>query len=109
MVTVEEKVANRLSGAQNFTSLDTCSGYWQLPKDDENSKLLTFNTSLGRYRFTRLPSGISPAPEVYQREMGRLFEGVPVEMIVDDFLLHGKDQLEVDKKLRRVLDKSRDV
>ena len=43
MVTVEE-VANRLSGAKSFTSLDACSGYWQLQVDDESSKLLTFNT-----------------------------------------------------------------
>lgn len=43
MVTVEE-VANRLSGAKSFTSLDACSGYWQLPVDEESSKLLTFNT-----------------------------------------------------------------
>ena len=40
-------VANRLSGAKSFTSLDTCSGYWQLPVDDESSKLLTFNTPWG--------------------------------------------------------------
>ena len=43
MVTVEE-VAKRLSGAKSFMSLDACSGYWQLPVDDESSKLLTFNT-----------------------------------------------------------------
>ena len=88
MVTVEE-VANRLAGAKSFTSLDACSGYWQLPVDDESSKLLTFNTPWRRYQFTRLPFGISPAPELYQREMDRLFEGVPVEIIVDDFLVHG--------------------
>ena len=41
--------------------------------------------------------------------MDRLFEGVPVEIIVDDFLIHGKDQLEVDDKLRIVLDRSREV
>ena len=108
MVTVEE-VANRLSGATSFSSLDACSGYWQLPVDDESSKLLTFNTPWGRYRFTRLPFGISPAPELYQREMDRLFEGIPVEIIVDDFLIHGKDQSELDENLRRVLDKSREV
>ena len=28
--------------------------------------------------------------------MDRLFEGVPGEIIVDDFLVHGKDQIEVD-------------
>ena len=38
MVTVEE-VANRLSGAKSFMSLDACSGYWQLPVDDESSKV----------------------------------------------------------------------
>ena len=37
-VTVEE-VANRLAGAKSFTSLDACSGYWQLLVDDESSKL----------------------------------------------------------------------
>ena len=108
MVTVEE-VANRLSVAKSFMSLDACSGYWQLPVDDESSKLLTFNTPWGRYRFTRLPFGISSAPEIYQREMDKLFEGVPVEIIVDDFLIHGKDQTDADQKLRRVLDRSREV
>ena len=108
MVTVEE-VANRLSGAKSFTSLDACSGYWQLPVDEESSKLLTFNTPWGRYRFTRLPFGIAPAPDIYQREMDRLFAGIPVEIIVDDFLIHGDDQRGIDQKLRRVLDKSREV
>ena len=108
MVTVEE-VATRLSGATSFTSLDACSGYWQLQVDDESSKLLTFNTPWGRYRFTRLPFGISPAPEIYQREMDRPFEGVPVQIIVDDFLIHGEDQRDMDQKLRAVLDKSREV
>ena len=108
MVTVGE-VANRLSGAKSFTSLDACSGYWQLPVNDETSKLLPFNTRWGRYRFTRHPFGISPAAEIYQREMDKLFEGVPVEIIVDDFLIHGKYQLEVDDKLRRVLDNSREI
>ena len=107
MVTVEE-VASRLLGATSFSSLDACSGYWQLPVDDESSKLLTFNTPWRRYRFTRLPFGISPAPELYQREMDRLFEGIPVEILVDD-LIHGKDQSELDENLRRVLDKSREV
>ena len=47
MVTVEED-ANRLSGAKSFMSLDACSGYWQLPVNDESSKLLAVNTPWGR-------------------------------------------------------------
>ena len=86
-------------------SLDSCSGYWQLSVNDESSKLLTFNTPWGRYRFTRLPFGISSAPEIYQREMDKLFEGVPV----GDFLIHGKDQTDANQTLRRILDRSREV
>ena len=41
--------------------------------------------------------------------MEKLFEGVPVEIIVDDFLIHGKDQVEIDNKLRMVLERSREV
>ena len=41
--------------------------------------------------------------------MDKLFEGIPVEIIVDDFLIHGKDQTDPDQKLRRVLDRNREV
>ena len=102
MITVEE-VTNKLSDAAMFTVLDACSDFWQLSTDEESSKLLTFNTPLGRYRFTRLPFGIAPAPEICQREMERLFEGVPVDFIVDDFLIQGKDEQEMNEKLRLVL------
>lgn len=108
MVTVEE-IANKLSDSATFSALDAVSGFWQLPMDEASSKLLTFNTPWGRYRFTRLPFGIAPAPEIYQREMEKLFEGIPVEIIVDDFLIHAKDQQEMDEKLKMVLDRSREV
>lgn len=61
---MKQAVANPLSCAVSFAYLDVCSGYWQLPVDDENSKLLTFNTPWGQYWFTRLPFYISPAPEI---------------------------------------------
>ena len=80
----------------------------QLPLDIESSKLLTFNTPWGRYRFTRLPFGIAPAPEIYQREMVRLFQGLPVEIIMDDFLIHGNAN-NIDQKVRLILDRSREV
>ena len=108
MATVEQ-VANKLTGAQIFSTLEACSGFWQLPVDEESSKLLTFNTPWGRYRFTRLPFGISSAPEIYQRAMDRLFSEVPVEIIVDDFLIHGGNQHELDDKMIAVLKRSREI
>ena len=71
--------------------------------------ILIFNTPWGTHRFTRLPFGITPAPEIHQREMEKLFEGVPVDIFVDDFLIHGKDEQEMNEKLRLVLERSRQV
>ena len=108
MVTVEQ-VADRLAEDTTFTTLDASSGYCQLPVDEEISKLLTFSTPWGRYRFTRLPFGISSALEFYQHEMGRLFANIPVEIIVDDFLLHRKYGSDINEKMIAVLDKCREV
>ena len=63
----------------------------------------------GRCQFKKLPFGIAPALEICQREIDRLFEGMPLEIIVDNFLIHGKDQMEFDQELRLVLDRSHEV
>ena len=49
-----------------FSVLDATSGYWQVKLDEASSKLSTFNTPYGRYRFIRLTFGIKSAPEVFQ-------------------------------------------
>ena len=64
MKTVEE-VAAELEGATVFSTLDASSGFWHIKLDEESSKLTTFNTPFGRYRFLRLPFGLSSAPEVF--------------------------------------------
>ena len=43
MPTAEEILA-QFSNAKFFTKLDTSIAYWQIPVDDESSKLLTFNS-----------------------------------------------------------------
>ena len=40
--------------------------------------------------------------------MNQFFEGVPVEIIVDDVLIHGEDQTDADQTFRRVLDRRRE-
>ena len=66
MMTIEEVVAG-MPQANVFSVLDATSGYWQVKVDEATSKLCTFNTPYGRYRFTRLPFGIKSAPEVFQK------------------------------------------
>ena len=62
-----KSVASRLDGANTFSILDAKNGFWQLKLDEESSLLCTFNTSIGRYRFTRLPFGVKCAPEIFQK------------------------------------------
>ena len=41
---------------------------------------------------------LSHQPLNSTNELERVFEGVPVEIIVDNFMMHGKYQGEVDEK-----------
>ena len=82
-----EHVATRLYGAKVFTKLDVRNGFWHVQIDDASFYLTTFNTPFGRYRWKRMPFGIRSAPEVFQRKMHELIEGMPhVEVIADDFV-----------------------
>ena len=107
MNTIDD-VATRLKGSRVFTTLDANMGYYQLKLDEQSSFLTTFNTPYGRYRYLRMPMGISCAGEMFQREMMNVFghlEGV--EVVVDDLLVHGKTPEEHNKRLIKVLEVAR--
>ena len=85
-----EEIATRLHGAKVCTKLDVHNGFWHVKLNEESSYLTTFNTPFGRYRWQRLPFGISSAPEVFQRKMHELIEGLAgIEVIADDFIVVG--------------------
>ena len=92
-----EDVATRLHGAKIFSLLDVRSGFWHVKLDESSSYLTTFNTPFGRYRWKRLPFGICSAPEIFQRKMHQLIEGLSgVEVVADDFVIVGFGDNEVD-------------
>lgn len=85
-----DEIATRLHGAKVFTVLDVRQGFWHVPLDEKSSLLTTFNTPFGRYRWKRMPFGISSAPEVFQRRMHEVIEGLEgVEVVADDFVVVG--------------------
>ena len=105
---VDDITAN-CAGATLFSTLDAEKAFYQIQLDEESSKLLTFNTPFGRYRYLRMPMGIKSAPEVYQQRMEQVFEGLPgVKVIMDDIIIHGRNTSEHDARLRAVLQRSRD-
>lgn len=63
--------------------------------------------SYGKYKFTRLPFGLSTAPEVSQRVNTKIFGDIPnVEIYFDDIIVCGKIRKEHDTSLDIVCQKS---
>ena len=58
----------------------------------ESSLLTTMNTPIGRYRWLKPPFGIKLAPEMYQRTMNEMLEGIDhAYAIMDDILVTGRN------------------
>ena len=100
---VDETLA-QLAGATVFSKLDANSGFWQIPLSEESRLLTTFITPFGRYCFNKLPFGISSAPELFQRRMSAILEGLNgVLCQMDDVLIFGANREEHDSRLAAVL------
>ena len=81
-----------LHNAKVFSTFDARSGFWQIKLTEKSSYLTTFrfNTPFGRYRWLRLPFGISSASEEYQRRMADTLAGIDgVKVFIDDILVYG--------------------
>ena len=100
----------KLKGSQYFSSLDANRGFWMIPLDEFLSKLCTFNTPFGRFRFLRLPFGINAAPEIFHSEMVKHFGDIKgVIIYIDDFLIHASTKEEHDAILSKVLERARSI
>lgn len=74
-----------------FSLLDIKDAFLHLPLDEESSKMTTFNTPWGLYRYTRLNFGCKPSPPEWQRYMDRNFLDLPgVKIFMDDIIIFGR-------------------
>ena len=102
--TVEE-ITHKLSVAQVLSKVDARHGYWSIVLDDESSMLTTFNSPFGRYRYLRLPFGLSVSGDIFQEKMDQILEQCPGTMsIADDIVVFGKDQSEHDNNLLNLME-----
>ena len=67
--TVEE-ITHLLAGSKKFTKVDGTSSYLCIVLNYESSLLMTFNTLWGRYKFVRLPWGLSCAQDFFSMDDG---------------------------------------
>ena len=88
-----DDILPKLSNAKVFSSVDAQSAFWHLKLDLPSSLLTTFETPFGRYRWLRMPYGVSPAPEIFQARMHAALSGLNgVHCIADDILICGSGE-----------------
>ncbi|XP_053570046.1 ankyrin repeat and SOCS box protein 4 isoform X1 [Bombina bombina] len=104
-----DDITHKLAHAKFFSVLDAQSGYWQLKLDEQSSRLTTFNSPFGRWRFTRVPFGFASAQEIFQKKAHETIEGLHgVDVIIDDLLVYGSTRKEHDQNLCALLERCRE-
>ena len=104
-----EDVLTMVEGSKCFTTLDANMGIFQIQLDYDSQLLTAFSTPWGRYMYKRLPMGICSAPEIYQRKIEELFEGIEnLASIFDDVLLYNRDVKAQCPTFRATLQRARE-
>ena len=112
---VIEDVLPELAQAKVFSLFDIKNGYWHVELDKESSLLTTFEAPQGRFRWLRLPFGISPASEYFQQRLDQALENLPgVHTVADDILIAGygsaeqEAQRDHDSRVRSFLERCKE-
>ena len=71
-----EEILTKISTGKFFTKLDASNAYWQIPVDESSSKLLTFNSPKGRFKFVRILYGIHSASDICQQRIASIIEDI---------------------------------
>ena len=61
-----DDILDTLSGTKYFSTLDLCSGYWQIQLDPETREKSAFTTHSGLYKFIRIPLGCITHPQHFK-------------------------------------------
>lgn len=99
-----EDTLSKFVNAKVFSKLDVSSAYWHLELDHESSIKTAMITPFGRYRWLRLPFGLSVSSEIFQRNLTQALEGLEgVICVADDIVIVGASQAEHDERLHALL------
>ena len=94
-----DDVLPTLNKAKVFSLLDVKDGFMHIKLAERSSFLTTFWGPQGRYRWLRLPFGISSAPEEFQRRLQAALYGIDgVAVVADDVLVYGTGEREEEAR-----------
>ena len=95
-----DEVLPTLKDAKIFSLVDAKDGFLQVKLSEQSSYLTTFWTPGGKFRWLRMPFGISSSPEEFQRRLQEALEGPEgISTVADDILIVGRGETEAEARL----------
>ena len=86
-----EDITNLLAYLCIMAVCNCKKGYWHQQLDEASSFLTTFNTELGRFRYTVMPFGTAVAGDVFQHKLDQFCVQIKnVVVKADDIMIVGK-------------------
>ena len=89
------EVFAKLNGGKFFSKIDLGDAYFQIPFEEESSKLRCIYTHCGLNKFERLASGAKVAPAIFQQIMDTMLGELDFTIAyLDDILINSKTMIE---------------
>lgn len=101
-----EDIMDGLSGCRIFTTLDIKGAFHQIMLEDSSRDCTAFSTGSFKYRWVRMPMGLSSSPLTWQRAINTVLAdlmGKGVYVYLDDVIICAKNKLEHDITLQKVM------
>ena len=86
MPKIREMLLN-IEGLKYTSSIDLNMGYYHIRLSEQDSNLCTIILKWGKYRYKRLPMGVSNSPEIFQEKMNEMFRGLGFIQAYINYLL----------------------
>ena len=99
----------RSYGCRVFSKIDLCQAYHQVEVAEEDQIKTTINTTLGLYKFKRMPFGLKNAAQQFQRNVHLILQDVGACFVyMDDIIVMSRSHKEHEAHLRAVFQRLKD-
>lgn len=91
---------------------DIKKGFWHVKLDEDTTDLCTFSTPAGYFTFTRLPIGISCAPEAFIKRTQECFKDLDENNLIeyfDDYCVATGTEEEHHNLIRKIVKRAKEM
>ena len=93
-IPVVSEILDALGKSKYFSTIDSASGFLQVPVKLEDEAKTAFSTRDGHFQYTRMPFGMKGAPATFQRLMTTILrgiQGIKCLVYLDDVVVFGEN------------------